>query len=163
MLPTSNAVARDFGAFIVPIDGDGGAGRVRAVERFPLLGSAGLSIGARDVLSALGLPDFLRAERPRATRRAGGADADAGVLGEQVTIPRVGDGDGLSFGQLPLLALALVLLSSLLLVAAVLPPAAVARTPVPEPTYDRLRQPFALAAIGILFPVAFVALLAVLS
>ena len=129
-----------------------------------MLGGNGLAVGARDVLSVLGLPDFLRGERPGATRRAGGGpDADLGVLGEQVTIPKVGDGDRLSFGQLPLVALALVLFSSLLLVAAVLPPAAVARTPVSEATFERFRQPFALAAIGILLPVAFVTLLTALS
>jgi hypothetical protein len=163
MLPTSSAVARDFGAFIVPVGG--GASRVEDAKSLPLLAGNGLPVGARNVLSVLGLPDFLRGERPGASRRSrsGGPQADLGVLGEQVTIPKVGDGDALSFGRLPLVALALVLLSSLLLVAAVLPPAAVGRTPVSEATFERLRQPLALAAIGILLPVAFVTLLSALS
>jgi hypothetical protein len=85
------------------------------------------------------------------------------VLGQQLAIPDLGDGGALSFGQLPLVALALVLLSSLLLVGAVMPPGVVARTPISLNTFARLRQPLALTAIVILLPVAFVTLLAALS
>jgi hypothetical protein len=63
----------------------------------------------------------------------------------------------------PLIALALVFLSSLLLVGAVMPPGVVARTPVSPTQYARLRQPLALASIAILLPVALVALAAALS
>jgi hypothetical protein len=120
-------------------------------------------VGEADILSLLGLPNFQREERARATRRPGGGDGKVEVLGQQLAIPDLGDGGALTFGQLPLVALALVLLSSLLLVGAVLPPAVVARTPISVNTFARLRQPLALAAIVILLPVAFVTLLAALS
>jgi hypothetical protein len=116
-----------------------------------------------DVLSLLGLPGVEREDRARATRRESGGDADVEVLGQQLSIPDLVDGGALSFGQLPLVALALVLLSSLLLVGAVLPPGVVARTPMRVSTFARIRQPLALAAIVILLPVAFVTLLAALS
>jgi hypothetical protein len=85
-----------------------------------------------------------------------------GVLGQQETID-IGEGGALTFGQLPLIAPALVLLSSLLLVGAVIPPGLVARTPVPPARYDALREPLAPAAIGILVPVAVLALAVALS
>lgn len=154
-LPSSGSVALDYGAFIVPV---GGAAGVRRG-----LGSLGLSdLGARkaDILALLGLPDFLREARARATRRS--ASEVQRVLGNQATID-LGDGGGLTFGRLPLVALALVLLSSLLLVGALLPPGVIAHTPVSPAGFARIRQPLALAAIAILLPVAFVSLAAALS
>jgi hypothetical protein len=127
-----------------------------------LVGADGL-LGEADVLSLLGLPNLQRADRARATRRPDGGDGKVEVLGQQLAIPDLGDGGALSFGQLPLVALALVLLSSLLLVGAVMPPGVVARTPISLNTFARLRQPLALTAIVILLPVAFVTLLAALS
>lgn len=126
-----------------------------------LAGADGL-LGEADVLSLLGLPNLQREARARATRPDGG-DGKVEVLGQQLAIPDLADAGVLSFGQLPLVALALVLLSSLLLVGAVLPPAVVARTPLSLTTFARLRQPLALSAIVILLPVAFVTLLAALS
>jgi hypothetical protein len=117
-----------------------------------------LGISGADILSLLGFPDFLRQARASAPRRPDGGRPDVDVLGQQVTIGEVGNGGALTFGQLPLIALALVLLSSLLLVGAVLPPGVVARTSVSRARYDGLRQSFALAAIGILLPVAVIAL-----
>lgn len=129
-----------------------------------LAGVDGLA-GEADILSLLGLPKVQREDRAGATRRSGDGDGDGEVkvLGQQLAIPDLGENGALSFGQLPLVALALVLLSSLLLVGAVLPPAVVARTPMSLNTFARLRQPLALAAIVILLPVAFVTLLAALS
>jgi hypothetical protein len=168
-LPKSKAVALDFGAFIVPVGaaapGVGGLGISDAsgyVTVDGLVGADGL-VGEADILSLLGLPNFQREGRARATRRPGGGDGKVEVLGQQLAIPDLGDGGALTFGQLPLVALALVLLSSLLLVGAVLPPGVVARTPISVNTFARLRQPLALAAIVILLPVAFVTLLAALS
>jgi hypothetical protein len=153
-LPSPSSIAQRYGAFIVPVDGLAG-----------LLGPLGLSelgISGADILSLLGFPDFLRQARASAQRRPdSGPDVD--VLGQQVTIGDVADGGSLTFGQLPLIALALVLLSSLLLVGAVLPPGVVARTSVSRARYDGLRQSFALAAIGILLPVAVIALATALS
>jgi hypothetical protein len=168
-LPTPNAVALDFGALIVPVDaatrGPQGLGLSDAsgfLGADSLVGANGL-IGEADVLSLLGLPNVQREDRPQAAQRPGGGDRDVEVLGQQLAIPDLGDAGALSFGQLPLVALALVLLSSLLLVGAVLPPGFVARTPVSVNSFARLRQPLALAAIVILLPVAFVTLLAALS
>jgi transcriptional regulator with XRE-family HTH domain len=74
-----------------------------------------------------------------------------------------GDGDGLNLGELQLLPVALVLLSSLLLVGAALPPNLVARTSVPPASFARYRQPLALAGIGILVSVAVFTLLVALT
>jgi hypothetical protein len=128
-----------------------------------------LRSGEANLLSLLGLPDFLRIVRAQAARRpdgelGGGALPDVNeVLGQEATLTDLGEGGGLTFGHLPLLALALVLLSSLLLVGAVVPPGAVARTPMSPASYARAREPLALAAIGILVPVAVVALVVALS
>lgn len=153
----------------MPVDaaarGPGGLGLSDAsgvVSAGSFVGADGLVRDA-DVLSLLGLPNLERGDRARATRRSGGADGKVEVLGQQLAIPDLGDDAALSFGQLPLVALALVLLSSLLLVGAVLPPGVVARTPISLNTFARLRQPLALTAIVILLPVAFVTLLAALS
>jgi hypothetical protein len=165
-LPNASAVALDVGALIVPIDA-----AARGLERLGLFLSdadgrpaagPGL-VGEADIRLLLGLPDLQREDRARATRRESGGDADVEVLGQQLSIPDLVGGDPLSFGQLPLVALGLVLLSSLLLVGAVLPPEAVARTPMQVSTFARLRQPLALAAIVILLPVAFLTLLSALS
>jgi hypothetical protein len=170
-LPSPNAVALDFGALIVPVDpaarGPKGLGLSDAsgfVGADVLVDADGL-VGEADVLSLLGLPNLQREQRAQAPRRSGDGDGDGDVkvLGQQLAIPDLGEGGALSFGQLPLVALALVLLSSLLLVGAVLPPGVVARTPISLTTFARLRQPLALAAIVILLPVAFVTLLAALS
>jgi hypothetical protein len=71
------------------------------------------------------------------------------------------DGDGaLTSRSLRLLAVGLVSVSSLLLLAAVLPASLLARSRVvPPASYARYRQPLALAAIGILAPVTVFALL----
>jgi hypothetical protein len=84
------------------------------------------------------------------------------VLGDQATID-LGDGGGLTFGQLPLLGLLLVLLSSLLLVGALLPPGVIARTPLSPVRFARMRQPLALAAIAILLSAGVVSLAAALG
>jgi hypothetical protein len=157
-LPSSSSVALDYGAFIVPV---GGAAGVR--RGLGSLGLSDLGAGKADILALLGLPDFLREGRARATRRSGSEVQEVQrVLGNQATID-LGDGGGLTFGQLPLLALSLVLLSSLLLVGALLPPGVIAHTPVSPAGFARIRQPLALAAIAILLPVAFVSLAAALS
>jgi hypothetical protein len=70
------------------------------------------------------------------------------------------NGDGaLTSRNLRLLAVGLVSVSSLLLLAAVLPASVVARSRMPPASYARYRQPLALAAIGILAPVTLFALL----
>jgi hypothetical protein len=158
-LPSSNAAALDFGAFIVPTDGS---------PRGPFgLGRGALRAGGPSLLSLLGLPDFLRLARAQAARRPEGEVASLGdvnkVLGQQQALSDLRDGGGLTLGQLPLVALALVLVSSALLVGAVLPPGVVARTPVSPAIYARAREPLALAALGILVPVAVVALVVALS
>jgi hypothetical protein len=61
------------------------------------------------------------------------------------------------------LPLGLVLLSSLLLAVAVLPPSVLARTPLSPASFASYRQPLALAAIGILVPVALFTLLGLLN
>lgn len=134
----------------MPVDG--------SADLLGLLALSELGISGADILSLLGLPDSLRQGRASAQRRPDSGLPDLDVLGQQVTIGDVGDGGALTFGQLPLIALALVLLSSLLLVGAVAPPGVVARAPVSPARYERLRQPLALAALGILLPVAAVAL-----
>jgi hypothetical protein len=87
------------------------------------------------------------------------------VLGERATVATTGGGGGgaLTFGRLPFVALSLVLLSSFLLVGALLPAGAVAHTPVSPAFYARVRQPLALAAVGILIPLAVGSLAAALS
>jgi hypothetical protein len=158
-LPSANAAALDAGAFIVPTD--------RAARDLFRLGRGTLRAGETNLLALLGLPDFLRLARAQAARRSGtelAALPDVNkVLGQQQALSDVGDGGGLTFGQLPLVALALVLVSSALLVGAVLPPGVVARTPLSPATYARAREPLALAALGILIPVAVVALVVALS
>lgn len=162
-LPTAGAVALDVGALIVPVDAAAQTLEgVRLSDASGAVAAPGL-LGEADILSLLGLPGFQREGRAPATRREGRGDADVEVLGQQLSIPDLVDGGALTFGQLPLVALALVLISSLLLVCAVLPPGVVARTPMRVSTFARLRQPLALAAIVILLPVAFVTLLAALS
>jgi hypothetical protein len=122
-----------------------------------------LRAGQEDVLSLLGFPDFLQDGRARATRRSGIRLPDVQrVLGARATIDP-GDGGRLSFGQLPLLALSLVLLSSVLLVGALLPPGALAHMPVSPARFAHIRQRLALAAIAILLAVAFVWLATALS
>jgi hypothetical protein len=154
-LPSANSAALRYGAFIIPLD--------LGPHLFGLLGS---SLGARgaDILSMLDFPEFLRQGRANAQRRPQTGLPDVqNVLGQQRTIRDLEEGGALTFGQLPLIALTLVLLSSLLLVGAVMPPGLVARTPVSPTRYDALREPLALAAIGILVPVAVVALTVALS
>jgi Helix-turn-helix domain len=65
--------------------------------------------------------------------------------------------------DVPPLTLGLAFLSSLLLVAAALPPAVVARAPVSVAAFGRYRESLGLAALGILVPVALFSTLAVLS
>jgi hypothetical protein len=111
-----------------------------------------------------GLPDLVRDTRARMQRRPDSGLGDVQrALGQQATAGSLGDDGELIFGQLPLLALALVLLSSLLLVGAVLPPGVVARGPVSPERFAQLRQPLAHSAMAVLLPVAFVALAAALS
>jgi hypothetical protein len=164
-LPSSGSLASDFGAFIVPADGGAPARGLRGFEGIDALGRlSGLQALQAELLSAFGFPDFLRQGRARADRRAGGPLSDArAVLGEQATLGGLDDGGGLTFGNLPLLALTLVLFSSLLLAGAVLPPGVIARARFSPADFARFRQPLALAAIGILVPVAVVALLVALS
>ena len=152
-LPTPGSVARQYGAFIVPIDGG----------LFRSLALSELGLSEADVFSLFALPDFLRQGRAAAERRPGSGFPNPDVLSQQATVGNPGSGGELTFGQLPLLALSLVLLSSLLLVGAVLPPGVVARTPVSPASFARVRQPLAVGAIAILLPVAFVTLAAALS
>jgi hypothetical protein len=154
-LPSANSVARRFGAFIIPVD--------QAAHLLSLLRLSELGLSEADIFSLLALPDFLRQGRAAAERRAGSGLPNLDVLGQQVMVGDLGNGGELTFGQLPLLALSLVLLSSLLLVAAVLPPGVVARTRVSPTSFARIRQPLALGAIAILLPVALVTLAAALS
>lgn len=136
-----------------------------SLGRLGALGAGALRAGEVNILSLLGFADFLREGRARAARRAAGGDGGLPdvqqVLGQQATL--TDDGGELTFGQLPLVALALVLLSSLLLVGAVAPPGVIARSRLSPTSYARVRQPLALAAIGILVPVALVALAVALS
>jgi hypothetical protein len=151
-LPSSRSAAVDYGAIIEPMDATRGAG---------LLGSLGLRnprTGGADVLSVLGVPDFLRDARARGERRPDSGVANVqGVLGQQATSGGLGNG-GLGSEDLPLLAFGLLAVSSLLLVAAVVPAGVVARTPISPVSFARVRQPLALTAIAILLPLAFVAL-----
>jgi hypothetical protein len=159
-LPSSNAAALDYGAFIVPTGGVAGGGLFT-------LGPRVIRSGEANLFTLLGFPDFLRVARAQAARRAGTKVAALPdvekVLGQQAVLPDLENGGGLTFGELPLLALALVLLSSFLLVGAVLPPGVVARTPMAPTSYARAREPLALAALGILVPVAIVALVVALG
>jgi hypothetical protein len=81
------------------------------------------------------------------------------VVGEVMS----GDRDGFTFGASQVLRLGLALLSSLLLVGAVVPPAVIARTPVSPAGFARHRQPLALAAIGLFVSVAVFTLLDALA
>jgi transcriptional regulator with XRE-family HTH domain len=83
------------------------------------------------------------------------------VLGE--VLSERGDGDGVSFGESQLIPLGLALLSSLLLIGAVLPPGVIARAGVSPMSFARYRQPLALAAIGLLVAVAVFTLLVELA
>jgi hypothetical protein len=65
-----------------------------------------------------------------------------------------GAGDATAADDGVLLSLGLILLSSVLLAGAVLPPSVVAHTPLSPASYAHYRQPLVLAAIGILVPVA---------
>jgi hypothetical protein len=154
-LPSPSSLALRYGAFIVPLDGAGaGAALFRSIG---LLGAP-----QADILSLLGFPELLRRDRATALRRAETGLPDLqSVLAQQRTI--VGNGGELTFGQLPLIALALVLLSSLLIVGAVVPPGLIARTSVSPQRYEALREPLALAAIGVLLPVVVVALAVALA
>ena len=154
-LPSANSVALGYGAFIVPVDS--------GADFFDLLGLSELGASGVDILSLLGFPDFSRQGRARAERRPANGLPDLNVLGQQATIGELGNGGDLTFGQLPLVAFALVLLSTLLLIGTVLPPGVVARTPVSPTRYESFRQPLVLAAIGILLPVAVVTLVVALS
>ena len=152
-LPSSASLALDYGAFIVPVEG-----AARGLRGIGTLGRGGLA-AETDILSLLGFPSFLREGRASAAGRPGEALTGVeSVLGEQATIGNLPEGGGLSFGELPLLALGLVLLASLLLVGATAPPGVVAHTRVSATRFASARQPLALAAIGILVPVAAVAL-----
>jgi hypothetical protein len=113
--------------------------------------------------AALLIPDFPSDGRAKAGTGSGDPFPDVQrVLGNQAAAD-LGDGGGLSFGQLPLLALVLALVSSVLLVGALLPPSVIARTPLSPVRFARIRQHLALAAIVILVPVAFAALAAALG
>jgi hypothetical protein len=131
-----------------------------------LIGSLGLRnprSGGAGILSLQGLPDVLRDTRAQMQRRPESQPGEVQrVLGQQATAGSLGNDSELT-GQLPLLALGLVLLSSLLLVGAVLPPALVSRSPVSPERFAQFRQPLANAAMAFLLPVAFVALAAALS
>jgi hypothetical protein len=81
------------------------------------------------------------------------------VAGEVTETAAGSNGRDFANGSLGILALGLVVLSSLLVVLAVLPPRLVARTPVARARYARYREPLALAAIGIFASVTVVALL----
>jgi hypothetical protein len=160
-LPSSSSAELKYGALIVPTNG--------AIRGLFGLGRGALRVGEPNLLALLGLPDFLRVSRAQSVRRRVDDGALSAlpdvqeVLGQQRTLTDLGDGGGLTFGQLPLLALGLVLVSSLLLVGAVLPPGVVARTSMSPTNYARAREPLALAALGILVPVAVVALVVALS
>jgi hypothetical protein len=142
------------------VPADAAARRLRALAPFSM---RRVRAGQNKILSLLGFPDVRRDGRAQATRRPGSGLPDVQrVLADQATID-LADGGGLTFGQLPLLALSLVLFSSLLLVAALLPPGVVARLPLSPARFGRFRQPLALAAMAVLLPVAVISLAAALS
>lgn len=150
------SVSREHGAFAVDA----------ATAELGGLGPLGLSevrAGGADILSLLDFPGVLRDKRVRAQKRSGNGLRDVQrVLGDQATID-VSDSGSLTFGQLPLLALTLVLLSSLLLVGALLPPGVIAHTPVSPARFARIRQPLGFAAFAILLSVTVFSLAAALS
>jgi hypothetical protein len=116
-----------------------------------------------DQRPSLLIPDFPSDGRTQAATRLGGPFPNVEqVLGDQAAVG-LEDDSGLTFGQLPLLALLLVLVSSVLLVGALLPPGVIARTPLSPLRFARIRQRLALAAVVILIPVAFASLAAALS
>jgi hypothetical protein len=149
----------DRRASIVPLNAPREGRRLRPAA----LGA--LRAAQANALSLAGFPDFLRKEaRAQKPRRSSSGFPDVRrVLADQGTIDLSEGGGGLTFGPLPLLALSLVILSSLLLVGALLPPGVIAHTPVSPARFARIRQPLALAAIAILLPVAAVSLAAALS
>jgi hypothetical protein len=118
-----------------------------------------------DVLSLVHFPEFLQGGRARAVKRSFPRFPDVQrVLGDRATVTAGGEAGGtLTFGQFPFLALSLLLLSSLLLVGALLPTGVIARTPVSAASFGRLRQPLAMAAVGILIPLAVGSVVAALS
>jgi hypothetical protein len=85
------------------------------------------------------------------------------VLGARAELDTGSGAGSLGLGQLPAVALTLVFLASLLIVGSLLPPSVVARTPVPVARFARLRQPLALAAVGILIPLAVLSTAAALA
>jgi hypothetical protein len=115
-----------------------------------------------DIVS-LFFPDAVSGGRARPTRRSETAFPDVQrALGKRATVEVNNEGT-LGFGQLPLLALSLVLLSSLLLVGALLPPGVIARAGVSPIRYRRMRQPLALTAVAVLLPLALGTIVAALS
>jgi hypothetical protein len=124
-----------------------------------------LRAAKRDVLSLTRFPDFLQRGRARVVKRSVTRFPDVQrVLGAQATVATGGgEGGALSFGRLPVVALSLVLLSSLLLVGALLPAPVIARMPVSPAFFVRIREPLALAAVGILSALAVVSLVAALG
>jgi hypothetical protein len=149
----------------VALDHDAAVLRGGGIRRADLRGPAlrGMRAQKRDVLALAGFPHFLKGASTGATGRSGTGLPDVQrVLGDQATVAR-GGGDGLSFGPLPSVALSLVLLSSLLLVGALLPAGVLARTPLSPARFARFRQPLALAAVAILIPLAVGSLAAALA
>jgi hypothetical protein len=149
------SVVRD-GGVILHVDAAGALRRLGPLRRSKRRAALG------DIVS-LFFPDSLAERHAPATSRSGNRFPDLQrVLGDQARTD-LRDPGGLSFGQLPLLALSLVLLSSLLLLGALLPPAAIAHTPMSYAQFARIRQPLAVAAIAILLPVAVGSLAAALT
>jgi hypothetical protein len=156
--PSANSVGLDDRALTTPVEA-----ATRLLRGRGPLGRIALRARKFNMLSLLHFPDFQREGSARATGHSGSDFPDVQkVLGDQATID-LGDGGGLTFGQLPLLGLLLVLLSSLLLVGALLPPGVIARTPLSPVRFARMRQPLALAAIAILLSAGVVSLAAALG
>ena len=156
--PVSHEIVLDRRALIAPLNA------ARKGRRLRPAALSALRAAQANALSLAGFPDLLRKEaRAQTPRRSSSGFPDVRrVLANQGTID-LSEGGGLTFGPLPLLALSLVILSSLLLVGALLPPGVIAHTPVSPARFARIRQPLALAAIAILLPVAAVSLAAALS
>jgi hypothetical protein len=144
--------------FLVPFEA--AVRRLRNVDTFSL----NLRRARGDVLSLLPFPQLLGQASARPTRSRDFQAPDVQqVLGEQAAIQvEGGGGGGLTFGRLPLWGLALALVSSLLLVAALVPPAVIAHTPLSPTRFARIRQPLALTATAILI-LALAGLVAALS
>jgi hypothetical protein len=112
----------------------------------------------------LDFPDFLQGGPARATKHSGTGLPDVKrVLGVQAGVDGDGSAGALGIARLQFMALSLVLLSSLLLVGALLPPAVIAHSPLSPARFARIRQPLALVAVAILLPVAVGSLVAALS